>query len=849
MRPLAVLLIAATTLVAQEALPAPQAFLGYELGAKFTLHARIDAYARLAAKTSPRITLTDYGRTHGGRPLVYLVITSEANHRRMAEIREAKGKLADPRTMGPGDDAAALIEKTPVTVWLSYNVHGNEPSPSETALKVIHRLATADDAETKKWLDGAITIVDPCLNPDGRDRYAYWFNGLLGGEPDPDPQAYEHQEPWPGGRYNHWYFDLNRDWAFATQVETRSRLPHFNAWSPQVHVDYHEMGHESTYFFFPAEKPINANLPEHTMKWGKVFGRGNAKAFDERGWFYYTAESFDLFYPGYGDSWPSFTGAIGMTYEQGGHSSAGAAIRRRDGHVLTLKERLEHHEVTSYATVDTAVSNRTSLVGDFHAFRKSAIDEGRAGTTRSFLIAPAADPGRAGALVATLLRQGIEVHQAGRAFTLQRVRDAMGKDVLDRTFPAGTWVVDLAQPLKRLAKTLLEPRTEIRELYFYDVSAWSLPLAYGVTALQCPVVVPVPLTLVTEVKTPGGGIAAGDAKVGWLLAYHTRGAMEAMVSLLRRGVKIRSARKGFTLGERTWARGTIVVRRNENPDDVAKALAEVGVEHGVSFVPAETGFTEKGIDLGSGSVVPVVKPRIALCGGDGTSSTSFGSTRFLLDQVLGVPYSVVKLSSVGSLDLERFTAVVVPSGSVPSNAYDKLRQFASKGGVVVAFGGSAASLCGKGRLSSVSLENKPAQPTPTSKPKPAKKLKWIEEREAHGRTMRQPGSIFRVELDPAHPVSFGYRTEIAAFKNGSRSFDPAGSGTHVGLIKGAEALSGYVNDAAAKRLEGRAYVTVDRRGRGAFVLFADDPNFRGAWRGLTRLFLNATLLMPQRYLK
>ena len=844
---LILLLVLSSSLTAQ-ALPSPGEHLGYDLGSRFTLHANLVAYARLAAERSDRVTLTEYGRTAEGRPLLYLVVTSPKNHARMDEIRAAKAKIADPRRLADGEDAAALINTAPVVVWLSYNVHGNEPSPSEAAMNVIHRLTTAGDDETTKWLDEAITIIDPCINPDGRDRYAYWYNGVKGRQPDADPQSMEHREPWPGGRSNHWYFDLNRDWAFVTQAETRSRLPHFVAWTPQVHVDFHEMGFESNYFFFPAEKPINANLPEHTLKWGERFGRGNARAFDERGWGYYTAESFDLFYPGYGDSWPSFSGAIGMTYEQGGHSRAGAAVRRRDRTVLTLKQRLEHHEVASYATIRTAVEGRREFMGDYQQFRASAVEEGRTGPIRSFLLPLGSDPGRVDALVNTLLLQGIEVRRTDAPVTLPKVTDALGKEQLDRTFDTGTYVIDLAQPLKRLAKTLLEPRAEIRELFFYDVSAWSLPLAYGVSAFQSPVEVGVPTSTVETVGTRPGRVAPGEAKVAWLCAYDTRGGLEALVDLLRSGVKVRSARKAFTLDGRSHERGTLVIRRSENSPHIGDRLEAIAKARGVTFHPAASGFTEKGIDLGSQSIAPVVRPRIALCGGEGTSGTSFGATRFILDQVLDVPYSYVPLKSLADLDLDDFTVVVVPEASVSAEARKKLSSFASSGGIVVGFGRAAFSLCGEGG-SSISHKTKEKAKEGSKEAKEEPRPKWTEDREAHRRKRQQPGSIFRVELDPAHPLSFGYRAEIAAFHGSTRSFNPKGPGTHVGLFVEADPISGYVNTEHSKALQGRAYLSVEGRGRGAFVLFADDPNFRGAWRGLTRLFLNATLLMPSKHLK
>ncbi len=844
-----VIAFSAVLTAAAQPLPSPEDFLGYPLGDRFTLHADLIAYSRLAAtQGQDRIKLVDYGRTPQGRPLLFLVITSPRNHQRMDRIMAAKALLADPRRLSDGDDTATLIKDTPVVIWMSYNVHGNEPSPSETALKLVHRMATAGDTETTKWLDEAVIIVDPCLNPDGRDRYAYWYNGMRGGRADAEPQSLEHDEPWPGGRFNHWGFDLNRDWAFVTQPETRQRHPHFVRWTPQVHVDFHEMGYESTYFFFPAEKPVNANLPPDTLKWGRKFGRGNAAAFDERGWRYYTGESFDLFYPGYGDSWPSFTGAIGMTYEQGGHSRAGAAVRRRDGTTLTLKQRLEHHEVASYATIRTAVDGREELMGDFHQFRRSAVEEGRTEAVRSHVIPLGSDPRRVDALVSNLRLQGIEVRALTAPKTLPRVVDAAGDEHRDRTFDAGTYVVSMTQPLKRLAKTLLEPRTELRELYFYDVSAWSLPLAYGVDTFQCPSDAGEGAALVEAVPTRPGSLAPGTTRVAWLCRYDSRGALEALTDLLRHGVKVRSARKGFTLDGHEWERGTLVIRTSENGPNLTDQLTEVATRRGVRFHPASSGFTDKGVDLGAGSVVPVVRPRIALCGGEGVGSTSYGSTRFLLDQVLDAPYSSVSLESLESLDLDRFTAVVIPEATVSTAARKKLAAFTATGGVVIGFGRSAFSLCGEGGAS-ISSEARKEDKKKADADKEEPRHQWIEEKEAQRRTQRQPGSIFVVELDPAHPLSFGYEPEISAFHSGTRSFDPTGPGVHIGLFAEAPPVSGYVNDKASKALKGRAYLSVDPKGRGAFVLFADDPNFRGAWRGLTRLFMNAALLMPSKHLR
>lgn len=828
------------------AIPTPEEYLGRPLGAVWTRHSDVLGYAKLVASRSDRVRYESYGRTYEGRELALVVASAPENlGERFAAHRARAAKLADPRLLAPGEDVAPLMDGLPAVVWLSFNVHGNEPSPSETFLRVLHRLATDDGPENLRRLRESYAVMDPCVNPDGRDRYVNWFNSCVGSRPDPDPLTREHKEPWPGGRQNHFQFDLNRDWAFATQVETRARHRKFLEWTPQVHADYHEMSAETSYFFFPAEKPINANVPPSILKWGKLFGDGNAAAFDREGFAYYTGEDFDLFYPGYGDSWPSLTGAIGMTYEMAGHSTAGTAYRRRDGAVLTLNDRIRRHELTALATIDTAVVRRAELLADWHGFRRTAVEEGRGGSPRAFLL-DVEDPARADALVDTLLAQGIEVHRATADFVAQRLKDVHLKPQEDRTFAAGTYVVRLDQPLKRLAKTLLEPRTEIRELYFYDVSAWSLPLGYGVPCFETEQPVSAPLERVTAVAPRAGGVAAGDASVGWLLDGARGSAAFALCDLLREGVRVRVARKEFTLGETAYARGALLVRRAENGPDVAERLARIGAARGAAFKPTATGRVAKGADLGSDHFAPVAAPRVVLVAGDGVDTTSFGAARFLLDRTYDAPYSVVNFDDVRRIEPGTATAIVYAEGRFPRDkeTVAALRAFMERGGVVVALGGAAFGACGGEDALSAVKAGPPPAPEGASKPTTPPRRKLIEEREHDHRLRQAPGSFFLVELDPAHPLSFGYRGDLAAFKAGLVAFDPTGPGEHVGVFKDASPLSGYVNPEDEKGLRGRSYVTVEEHGRGALVLFADDPNFRGGWHGLSRLFLNACLLLP-----
>ncbi|HEU0052948.1 MAG TPA: M14 metallopeptidase family protein, partial [Longimicrobium sp.] len=393
---------------AQQAPPSPAQVLGYELGDEFTPYAGVQQYAKALDAASDRVEYRAYGRTYEGRELFQLVIARPENLARLDAILSANAELAHGASEARAREIAA---SNPAVVYFSYGVHGNESSSSEAAMWTAWDLAR-EAPEVRGVLDNLVVIIDPVTNPDGRDRYVQWYRSVRGERPNPSPQAREHREPWPGGRFNHYMFDLNRDWSWATQVETKSRLATWWRWNPQVHVDFHEMGYNSTYFFFPATAPINPIYPPYILDWAKRFGQSNAAAFDQQGWGYYTAEAFDLFYPGYGDSWPSLTGAIGMTYEQAGHGAAGQAVEQSDGDTLTLRDRAMHHRTSGEATLRTSAAGKARLLEDYaSAARTAGVGED------DFLLVPGEDPSRVEQLVAHLRGQGIEVERAGSGFS------------------------------------------------------------------------------------------------------------------------------------------------------------------------------------------------------------------------------------------------------------------------------------------------------------------------------------------------------------------------------------------------------------------------------------------------
>jgi len=815
----------------------PAEVLGYELGERFTDHAGVVRYMEALAAASPRVQIRPYGKTVEGRPLLQVVIAREDHLARLDEILDRNRELTDPAT--PESRARAIAATNPAVLYFSYGVHGNEASSSEAAMWTAWDLVRGAES-VAGVLDSAIVIIDPAVNPDGRDRYVGWYRQAQGARPNPNPEAREHWEPWPGGRFNHYLFDLNRDWAWLSQPETRARIATWMYWSPQVHVDFHEMDWRSSYFFFPAADPINPMYPKHILDWGRYFGQANAAAFDEQGWAYYTAQGFDLFYPGYGDSWPSLNGAIGMTYEQAGHSRAGLAIRRPDGTLLTLRDRAEHHRTSGEATLRAAVRRKTELLLDFARFHRTT-GEG----VPDVLLVPGEDAGRIEALVALLRGQGIRVEQAERAFRA----DARPHDGFRarREFPAGTYRVPARQPRGRLAITLLQPETVLDATYSYDVSAWSLPYAYGVEAHRADRVPDAgwrPIDEATRVVASGNGPTM-DRPYGYLVAPGFS-AWPRVIRYLEAGGRARVLDEGFTLDGRKWPAGTIFLPR-AGIADIAAALASSGLDE--LAVPVASGFTPEGNDLGTEDAYALELPRVAVLTGDGVSATSYGALWFFLEQTLGLAFDAVPTDRLGAVDLDEYDVLVLPDMSpsaIGGKRLDDVKSWVERGGTVVAIAGGARAvseaLAGiKAREDDASKDDKDL----------ARALRGRSERELERWEEQVPGTIFAVRLDPDHPLAFGAGVDgmpdrLFVLHTSGSAFEPDESFETVAYFpEGLEKVSGVISAKNLERLSRTSWLATRRVGRGRVILFAGDPVFRHFWYSTYQPFANALLVGPR----
>jgi hypothetical protein len=833
-------------------IPRPEEVLGYEVGERFTPHHMLLRYFEAVAEASDRIVLDTVGATFEGREVLLAVATSVANQRRLREIQADARRLSDPRGMSDSE-VAALVARTPGITWLGYTVHGNEASGTEASIAMLYQLAAGLDAETMAILDSTVVLIDPVQNPDGHERHVQDVMRMRGefGVPT-HPAARIHRGNWPGARTSHYVFDLNRDWFIHSHPETRGRVAAFLRWAPHVAVDLHEMGSNSTYFFSPPMEPINKNVDPNIIEWWEIYAAANAAALAEMGESFFRREGYDEFYPGYGISWPVLNGAIGMTYEQA--SSAGGAVRRGDGTVLTLRDAAANHYATSWATALTTALRRADRVGDYADFRARAVEISLGDPERTILFED--DPqGRGDSLVGLLLGNGIEVGRLASEATVGRAR-AYGSDRAGSVdMPAGTYAVDLAQPQGRLARALLEPDAELDSVFigqelerrrtgesdrFYDLTAWSLPFTYRVRAWTTPAAVSGAVAMSAPAGAPGAAAAGfGTGSYGYAWEPGSEASLRMLAGLLADSVRVWRAPHSFTAGGADFPNGALIVRVAPNGAGVHDAVRAHAAASGAAIVPLATALVEAGTDLGSNSVQPLRWPRVALAAGDGVSSNSFGFAWFALDQRLGYPSTPIDVSSLSESTLADFDVLVIPSASpdglnraLGEGGVERIAGWVRRGGTLITIEGATNWLAGEDDLSRLgvvaSAEPEEGGPAPLGS--------------------GIPGAIVRGIADPLSPLMAGVnQDELPVLVFGGSAFQaPTGYRPGEVVIRYAPGerlrLAGYLWPESSARIAGTPYLWTERVGQGRVIGFAGDPNFRDLWRGLLPIFGNAVLM-------
>ncbi len=818
----------------------PSAYLGYDLGSRFSRHHQVVNYFGHVAEQNNNVKLIKYGETYEKRSLNLAIVTSPNNYSKLEEIR--KNQLHSAR-MNSGVES----EQDIAIVWLSYNVHGNESVSTEVAMQTLFELVNPENEATKKWLENTVVIIDPCINPDGRERYVNWYYQKANTPYNKNPDAIEHHEPWPRGRANHYLFDLNRDWAWATQIETQQRLEVYNSWMPHVHADFHEQGVNSPYYFAPAAEPYHEVITSFQRDFQKTIGKNHAAYFDKKGWLYFTKEEFDLLYPSYGDTYPMFNGAIGMTFEQGGSSAAGLGVKVKDGSELTLKDRISHHLTTGLSTIEVSSVNATLLQDEFKKYFKNA-EENPQGEVKSYLIKNHKDD-KIQSLIKLLDLHDINYGSPNSLVSKKGFSYINNKET-KVSLALDDLVINMHQSKSNLIKALFEAQTKLNDSLTYDITAWSLPFARGLDAYA--------INTKIDIKPYKSKEKSSDSlRVEKPYAYVSKWNSVEDVSylsyLLKNKVKVRFTNRNFSMKQLSYAPGSLLLTRagNEGLAGFDSIVTTGAVLFKRPVVAMESGMVTSGVDFGSNKVSFLKPPKIAILSGSNVSSLNFGAIWHFLEQQVSYQATVIESSYLSSIELHKYSVIILPTGSYvkifDKKQLNKLRSWVEAGGKVIAFGSAISVFADSDEFQISRYETKKKEEINKKRKDSigkSSRLISYDQRERNSLSRTVQGSIFKTTLDRTNPLGFGYSSNYYTLKTSNKRYAYLKNGFNVSVIENkSHKISGFAGKQVLDEIDDSLIFGVEPKGKGSLVYLVDDPLFRNFWENGKLLFSNAIFMV------
>ena len=816
--------VAITLSLSSQEIMSPEKYLGYRPGKQFTLQHLLTSYFRYVAEASPYAEYVPYGETWEGRPLGVCIVSSPENLVKLEQIRLSNLQRAGFAEGKPESDPVPVV-------WLAYSVHGSEPAGAEASMQVLYTLVTVAWEGSADWLKKMVIIIDPCQNPDGRDLFTSRYMRAQGWPPNSNPDAWEHNQGWPSARVNHYLFDLNRDWSWHVQKETKARMKLYNSYMPQVHADFHEMGSGSTYFFPPGAEPWHEVITPWQKEFHALTGKKSAELFNPRFRLYYTKDNFDLFCPSFGDTWPLFNGAMGFTFEQGGGAQAGLSVARNETDTLTFEERVEGHFLASMAVVATAAENSEKLMKNFYEFFSTASSK-PVFKYKTVIIKGTADAASLESLKSLLESNQIRYGSprvTGKKLTAYDYRlDREGSVSLD----SNDIIISAYQPQGRLMQVLFEPDSRSSDSISYDLTAWALPYVYNIEAYATEE--KIPEAEKAEKPSPGGTPATADSAKVYAYAASMTGFSELkfMAQLFKAGLQVRYTLHPFTADGKTYTRGSVIVARGDNlnePDFDAKVKA-AATAGGAKPMALSTGLVTTGKDLGS-DYDPVRKgPKVALAGGEGTSQ-AFGEIWFFLERELEYPVTVIDVSDLKGTDLSEYDVLILPGGSL-TEAKDKIMAYLNGGGRVVAmdsaismFRAEKTTALGKAYEAKDAEEKKAVKPTFAD----TTMLKRYDDQRRNSAAERSAGAIFRVKLDDTHPYTFGMGKEWFLMKR-NEGLPFLEKGFNIGYVTDSNPVAGFAGYKYRQKVRNTGVIASETVGKGTVVYISEDPYFRAYWK-------------------
>lgn len=805
--------------------PSPEEFLGYPVGYQHTRHDQIVSYLEKLAELSDRATITYYGKTYENRKLVILNISAPDNISELENIRKKHITVTDP-------SSTVDISELPIFVNLAYNVHGNEPSGGEAALLTAYTLVASESEAVNKILNETVVFLDPTINPDGRDRHTQWVNTHRGSPLVDDPLDIEHSEISPNGRTNHYNFDLNRDWWLAIHPESRGKLNWYHQWYPNVVTDFHEMGTNSTYFFEPM-KAIASKDPimpkENYTSLNEAFAEYFAKDLDQIGSMYFTKEVFDGTYPGYGSSYPDLQGALALLFEQA--SSRGHVQKQSTGEKLTFAFTIRNQFVSSFATLKAAVAKKNVLINYQKNFFKSAITNAASSKVKGYVFGDESDVNRTNAFIDKLLIHRVKVYKLSKNQTIDGI-----------TFNAGkSYVVPADQPQYRMVQSAFETYKDYTDSVYYDASSWSLANFYNMPYRETSII-----SKGQEVKTIQGDNATPTRSAyAYIMPWTDYNAPAALYKLQSAGVVVTSAFKPFTNTAGSFGYGTVVIpvsRQLISEDSLFSVIKLVADNWNVTIESVSSGYSKSGVDLGSGNLRPLQKPKAIMLVGEGVNSYEQGEVWHLLDTRINMPITKLPIRNFNSVNLHNYNTMILVSGSysqLDSGKIAYIKSWLNAGNTLITIRNASKWAIDKKIVKEELIKEKKDPENQATV-----RLDYVDAREHIGKKT-VGGSIFEVDLDITHPLGFGYtRRSLPVYRNSNIWIKPSKNPySTVAKYTDTPHIDGFITDENLEKfLKPSASLIVSKAGNGRVVLFADNPNFRGSWYGTNKLFLNAIFL-------
>jgi len=830
-----------TSIAFSQNLKSPEQFLRTDYGEHFTPHYLVADYVRHVAANSDRVTLIEYGETNEDRPLLLATITTPSNQANIEKIQSAHLSK-----IGMNSEDEETIDKNYSIVWLSFGVHGNEAGGSESSMNVLYNLANPANEQTGTWLDNTVVLFDPSLNPDGYNRYTHWARSIGGKTPHPGLTDREHMEPWPGGRVNHYLFDLNRDWAWQTQVESQQRIVQYHKWMPHIHVDFHEMGYDNGYYFAPAAEPYHKHITDFQRDMQVDIGKNHAKYFDREGWLYFTREVFDLLYPSYGDTYPTFNGAVGMTYEQAGHGMSGREISLSNGDTLKIQDRIDHHTKTALSTIEEASKQVDRINNNFVTYFSNAVKSPK-GKYKSYVIKSS---GQADRLADLLSKNNIKYYRTVGQGSMNGF-DYLTGNSASFSLDDGDIVVNANQPNGTLLQVLMEPEPVLSDSVTYDITAWSLPHAYGVQAYA--------LDGYTSTKSMDNDVAklsscfSGDDEMypsyAYVIPWNSVTSAQRLAKIYNKGIKVRMADKDIKFNEGIVKKGSIIIVRGDNffVPNLRKTLADI-VQPCEGCFCLSSGFSDNGGDIGGSKFSRLEHPRALLLSGRGTSANGVGQIWHYFDEVLGYPLSIVDKQNMARVDLADFNTLILPDGyyTLSDDEVEGISEFVSNGGKVIAVSGALGNFVDKEgfALSKYATDD---EKDAAKKDREAKKLAArndsYEDQERHGISNSVPGAIIRNNIDSSHPLAYGLGSSYHSLKTSKQYYSLLQDAWNVVTVPKDFKNYGFIGANLRPKIEGSVSFAVEEKGSGRIIYMVDNPLYRGFWDSGILLFSNALFLV------